>query len=63
MTTENTEVTSALDSDQAQLDAVQEAPTPQTTTDQPMTEELRALREEFVKSQQMIAGLQSKVDR
>tara|TARA_Y100000593_G_scaffold31302_2_gene61749 strand:+ start:3730 stop:4470 length:741 start_codon:yes stop_codon:yes gene_type:complete len=63
VTTENTEVTSALDSDQAQLDAVQEAPTPQTTTDQPMTEELRALREEFVKSQQMIAGLQSKVDR
>jgi len=63
VTTENTEVTSALDSDQAELDAVQEAPTPQTTPDQPMTEELRALREEFVKSQQMIAGLQSKVDR
>ena len=47
MTTENTEVTSALDSDQAQLDAVQEGTTPQTTTNDPVTEELRALREEF----------------
>ena len=66
MTTENTEVTSALDSDQAQLDAVQEATTPQTTTNDPVTEELRSLRKEFVQyqtnSEKMIAGLQSKVD-
>ena len=58
MTTENTEVTSALDSDQAQLDAVQEAPTPQTTPDNPVTEELRALTEQFANSKKIIAGLQ-----
>ena len=59
MTTENTDITSALDQDQAQLDAVQEAPQSQTDTN-PVTEELRAMREDFSRQ---VAGLQSKVDR
>ena len=59
MTTENTDITSALDQDQAQLDAVQEAPAPQADTN-PVTEELRAMREDFARQ---VAGLQSKVDR
>lgn len=58
MTTENTDITSALDQDQAQLDAVQEAPQSQTDTN-PVTEELRAMREDFSRQ---VAGLQSKVD-
>ena len=67
MTTENTDITSELDQDQAQLDAVQEG-TPQTAN--PMTEELRALRGLVERQNQMIenqnrqvAGLQSKVDK
>ena len=58
MTTENTDITSALDQDQAQLDAVQEAPQSQADTN-PVTEELRAMREDFSRQ---VAGLQSKVD-
>ena len=67
MTTENTDFTSGLDQDQAQLDAVQEG-TPQTAD--PMTEELRTLRQVVENQNKMIenqnrqvAGLQSKVDR
>ena len=67
MTTENTDITSELDQDQAQLDAVQEG-TPQTAN--PMTEEIRALKGMVEHQNQMIenqtrqvAGLQSKVDR
>ena len=67
MTTENTDFTSGLDQDQAQLDAVQEG-TPQTAD--PMTEELRTLRQVVENQNKMIenqnrqvAGWQSKVDR
>jgi hypothetical protein len=67
VTTENTDFTSGLDQDQAQLDAVQEG-TPQTAD--PMTEELRTLRQVVENQNKMIenqnrqvAGLQSKVDR
>ena len=67
MTTENTDFTSGLDQDQAQLDAVQEG-TPQTAD--PMTEELRTVRQVVENQNKMIenqnrqvAGLQSKVDR
>ena len=57
MTTENTDFTSGLDQDQAELDAAQEG-TPQAVN--PVTEELQALRREM---SSQIAGLQSKVDR
>jgi len=57
VTTENTDFTSGLDQDQAELDAVQEG-TPQAVN--PVTEELQALRREM---SSQIAGLQSKVDR
>tara|TARA_R100001163_G_scaffold64386_1_gene58474 strand:- start:268 stop:981 length:714 start_codon:yes stop_codon:yes gene_type:complete len=57
VTTENTDFTSGLDQDQAELDAVQEG-TPQAVN--PVTEELQALRREMTSQ---IAGLQSKVDR
>ena len=67
MTTENIDNTSALDQDQAQLDAVQEDPNPQT--DSSSTGELRALRELVENQNKMIenqnrqvAGLQSKID-
>jgi len=63
VTTENTEITSALDSDQAQLDAVQEAPGSPPAPADPLTEEFRALREEVVGYNRQVAGLQSKVDR
>ena len=75
MTTDNTDMTSALDQDQAQLDATQEGLQPQV--EDSTTGELRALREtverqnEMVKRQnemienqnKQVAGLQSKVDR
>ena len=67
MTTENIDNTSALDQDQAQLDAVQEDPNPQT--DSSSTGELRALRDLVENQNKMIenqnrqvAGLQSKID-
>ncbi len=67
MTTENIDNTSALDQDQAQLDAVQEDPGSQT--DSSSTGELRALRELIENQNKMIenqnrqvAGLQSKID-
>ena len=60
MTTENTDFTSGLDQDQAELDAVQEG-TPQAAD--PVTEELRALRQEVKSQNSQIAGLQSKMDR
>ena len=68
MTTENIDETSALDQDQAQLDAVQEDPGSQTASSS-MTDELRALREQIenqnktIENQnRQVAGLQSKVD-
>ena len=60
MTQENVEEQSVLDQDQAQLDAVQEEPAPQTTPTDAVTKELQALREEMSRQ---VAGLQSKVDR
>ena len=64
MTTENTDFTSGLDQDQAELDAVQEG-TPQTAD--PVTEELRALKglvqDLRTSTERQVAGLQSKVDR
>ena len=60
MTQENVEEQSVLDQDQAQLDAVQEETTPQTTPTDAVTKELQALREEMSRQ---VAGLQSKVDK
>ena len=60
MTQENVEEQSVLDQDQAQLDAVQEEPAPQTTPTDAVTKELQALREDFSRQ---VAGLQSKVDK
>ena len=60
MTQENVEEQSVLDQDQAQLDAVQEETTPQTTPTDAVTKELQALREDFSRQ---VAGLQSKVDK
>ena len=64
MTTDNTNMTSEIDSDQAQLDAVQEAPGSQISTidstDEAWTEEIRTLKQLIVSQ---VAGLQSKVDR
>ncbi len=60
MTQENVEEQSVLDQDQAQLDAVQEEPAPQTTPTDAVTKELQALREEMSRQ---VAGLQSKVDK
>lgn len=54
-------MTSAIDQDQAQLDAVQEG-TPQTDSS-PMTEELKQLKELVENQNRQIAGLQSKQDR
>mgnify|MGYP003652434674 FL=1 len=62
MTTENIDNTSALDQDQAQLDAVQEAPQPQTDSS-PVTEEIRALRDLIESQNRQVAGLQSKIDK
>ena len=68
MTTENIDNTSALDQDQAQLDAVQENPGSQTAPSS-MTDELRALREQVenqnktIENQnRQVAGLHSKLD-
>ena len=68
MTTENIDETSALDQDQAQLDAVQEDPGSQTDSSS-MTDELRALREQVenqnktIENQnRQVAGLHSKLD-
>ena len=63
MTTDNTDMTSEIDSDQAQLDAVQEAPESQTTTTDSTTEEIRALKQLIETQTKQVAGLQSKVDR
>ena len=63
MTTENTDITSALDSDQAQLDAVQEAPGSQPVPADAVTDEIRALKGLIQSQNQQVAGLQSKVDR
>jgi membrane-associated HD superfamily phosphohydrolase len=60
VTQENVEEQSVLDQDQAQLDAVQEEPAPQTTPTDAVTKELQALREEMSRQ---VAGLQSKVDK
>jgi hypothetical protein len=64
VTTDNTNMTSEIDSDQAQLDAVQEAPGSQISTidstDEAWTEEIRTLKQLIVSQ---VAGLQSKVDR
>jgi hypothetical protein len=60
VTQENVEEQSVLDQDQAQLDAVQEEPAPQTTPTDAVTRELQALREDFSRQ---VAGLQSKVDK
>jgi len=54
-------MTSAIDQDQAQLDAVQEA-TPQTNSDS-MTGEIQALKELISHQNQQVAGLQSKIDK
>ena len=62
MTTDNTDMTSAIDQDQAQLDAVQEA-TPQTNSDSGMTGEIQALKEMLEQQNRQVAGLQSKIDR
>ena len=63
MTTENTDITSALDSDQAQLDAVQEAPGSQPVPADAVTDEIRALKGLIQSQNQQVAGLQSKVDK
>ena len=63
MTTDNTDMTSEIDSDQAQLDAVQEAPESQATTTDSTTEEIRALKQLIETQTKQVAGLQSKVDR
>ena len=62
MTTENIDETSALDQDQAQLDAVQEDPNPQTDSSS-TTDEIRALRNLIVDQNRQVAGLQSKIDK
>ena len=62
MTTENIDNTSALDQDQAQLDAVQEDPNPQTDSN-PVTDEIRALRNLIEDQNRQVAGLQSKIDK
>jgi hypothetical protein len=68
VTTENIDNTSALDQDQAQLDAVQEDPGSQTAPSS-MTDEIRALREQVenqnktIENQnRQVAGLHSKLD-
>ena len=63
MTTDNTNMTSEIDSDQAQLAAVQEAPGSQATTTDSTTEEIRALKQLIESQTKQVAGLQSKVDR
>ena len=63
MTTDNTNMTSEIDSDQAQLDAVQEAPESQATTTDSTTEEIRALKQLIETQPKQVAGLQSKVDK
>ena len=63
MTTDNTDMTSEIDSDQAQLDAVQEAPESQATTTDSTTEEIRALKQLIETQTKQVAGLQSKVDK
>jgi len=62
VTTENIDNTSALDQDQAQLDAVQEDPNPQTDSN-PVTDEIRALRNLIEDQNRQVAGLQSKIDK
>jgi hypothetical protein len=62
VTTENIDNTSALDQDQAQLDAVQEDPNPQTDSN-PVTDEIRALRNLIESQNRQVAGLQSKIDK
>ena len=62
MTTENIDNTSALDQDQAQLDAVQENPGSQTDSN-PVTDEIRALRNLIEDQNRQVAGLQSKIDK
>ena len=65
MTTDNTDMTSALDQDQAQLDATQEGLQPQVENSS--TEEFRTLKELILKGQEkqdrQVAGLQSKMDK
>jgi hypothetical protein len=61
VTTENIDETSALDQDQAQLDAVQEDPNPQTASSS-TTDEIRALRNLIEDQNRQVAGLQSKID-
>ena len=68
MTTDNTNMTSEIDLDQAQLDTTQEGLQPQV--EESTTEELRALKEMVERQNVMIenqskqvAGLHSKVDR
>ena len=61
MTTENIDETSALDQDQAQLDAVQEDPGSQTAPSS-TTDEIRALRTLIENQNRQVAGLQSKID-
>ena len=56
-------MTSEIESDQAQLDAVQEAPESQTTTTDSTTEEIRALKQLIETQTKQVAGLQSKVDK
>ena len=62
MTTENIDETSALDQDQAQLDAVQEDPGSQTAPSS-TTDEIRALRNLIEDQNRQVAGLQSKIDK
>jgi len=62
VTTENIDNTSALDQDQAQLDAVQEDPGSQTDSS-PVTDEIRALRNLIEDQNRQVAGLQSKIDK
>jgi len=61
VTTENIDETSALDQDQAQLDAVQENPGSQTDSSS-TTDEIRALRTLIENQNRQVAGLQSKID-
>ena len=63
MTTDNTNMTSEIDSDQAQLDAVQEAPGSQASTTDSTTEEIRALKQLIETQTKHVAGLQTKGDR
>jgi hypothetical protein len=61
VTTDNTDFTSAIDQDQAQLDYVQEGE-PQADSN-PMTGEIQALRQLVEQQNRQVAGLQSKVDK